>query len=388
MPAGCHVAKRPGAMQTSKVARLKSPALESLLQSKRLLVCVGCGGVGKTTTAAALALSAALLGRKAAVLTVDPAQRLKTALGLDRLSHEPHRVELDGGAVAFDALALDTKRMFDELVLRFAPSLEVAERIFANRLYRELSNELAGSSEYMAMEKLHDLVCSKTYEIVVVDTPPSAHIQDLLAAPNRLLRLLASRAVRLLQAPSRLVETASSRTARLAFRALLEALQRWSGLPLLKDLADFVGGFESMLEGFATRAQRTSRLLQDEHTAFLLVTTAEPRTLAIGREFLRELSAGGYPVAGIVANRVHSFKAQVAEKPRGSTPFARRLWKNYLALAEHSVRDARALAELARDTNFSILATIPAQTKPPASLTALRALAEQLLAHSAPARSA
>ncbi|MCX8073155.1 MAG: AAA family ATPase [Candidatus Binatia bacterium] len=355
-------------------------SLAALLRSKRLIICVGCGGVGKTTTAAALALSSAELGRRAAVITVDPAKRLKSALGLDTLSHEPHRVKVNGGRVAFDALALDTKRMFDQLVERLAPDQATAERIFANRLYRELSNELAGSAEYMAMEKLHDLVCSGAYETLIVDTPPSAHIHDLLAAPNRLLTLLASRAVRLLQAPSRLVEGATSRTARFALRTLLEALQRWSGLPLLKDLADFVNAFESMLASFANRAEVTAGLLRDAGTVFLLVTTPEPHTMSLGQAFLDELRAGGYPVAGIVANRVHMFASQTLPESVGPDPFTRRLWQNYRALAARSQRDAEELARLVKKAGLPILARVPVQATPPCSLSGLAQVAEHLLA--------
>ncbi len=367
-----------GPMQLTKdSSSLRS--LHALLRSKQLIICVGCGGVGKTTTAAALAVSAALLGRKAAVLTVDPAQRLKTALGLDHLSHEPHRIVVNGSARWFDALALDTKRMFDELVERFAPGPDIAQRIFTNRLYRELSNELAGSAEYMAMEKLHDLVWGAAYDVLVVDTPPSAHIRDLLAAPNRLLTLLASRAVRLLQTPGVLVETAPSRTARYFFRVLLEALQRWSGLPLLKDLADFIGGFEPMLQRFADRAERTSRLLRAEHTAFLLVTTPEPPTLAVARELATELRAGGYPIAGIIANRVHCFTKQERLKPQTNDPFLRRLWNNYAVLAERSARDVQALWALAQHVDLPVLATVPMQPSPPTSIPALRAMARHLV---------
>ncbi|GBD24887.1 Septum site-determining protein MinD [bacterium HR30] len=367
-------------MPTSERSTAARNSLTSLLRTKQLILCVGCGGVGKTTTAAALAVSAALLGRKTAVLTVDPAQRLKTALGLDRLSHTPHRIQLNGAARSFDALALDTKHMFDELVQRFAPNQEVAERIFANRLYRELSSELAGSAEYMAMEKLHDLVDSGTYEVLIVDTPPSAHVRDLLAAPSRLLTLLASRAVGLLQAPARLVENAPTRTTRFVFRALLEALQRWSGLPLLRDLADFVSGFESMLQRFADRAERTSKMLREEYTAFLLVTTPEPRTLAIAQEFAAELKGGRYPIAGVVANRVHCFGGQQRTKPNIDDPFVRRLWENYLALTERSQRDAQALAELVRSSGLPLLATIPVQSNPPVSVSALCEMARYLLA--------
>lgn len=359
----------------------RSSAIAALLREKTLVICVGCGGVGKTTTAAALAVAATLLGRHTAVLTVDPARRLKTALGLDTLSHEPHPVQLHDGH-CFDALELDTKRTFDALVERFAPDPQTAERIFANRLYQELSNELAGSAEYMAMERLHELHASGRYDIVILDTPPSAHIQDLLAAPNRLLALLASRAVQLLRAPASLVQSAPSGAARLALRALLHALQRWSGLPLLRDLADFVAGFEHMLEGFARRANHVSALLHDGQTAFVVVTSAEPHTVKLATAFARELQQGQYPVAGVVANRVHVFGTPAALPPTANVDsFTRRLWANYRDLATRSERDSEWLSTLARETGLALLARIPAQASPPNSIAALESLARDLLRH-------
>lgn len=361
------------------VASPLMPTLEGLLR-KRLIVCVGCGGVGKTTTAAALALAGARLARRAAVITVDPARRLKDALGLDSLSVEPHRVTVDA-ATHFDALALDAKRAFDSLVRRFSPSAAAAERILANRLYQEVSSELAGSAEYMAMEKLHELVHLHRYQLVIVDTPPSAHARDLLAAPNKLVNLLASRAVSLLQAPASLLSGAST-ASRLTLSALLKALQRWTGFDLLQDLADFVSGFEHMIEGFTLRAEEVNRMLHAPTTAFVLVTTPEPHTVETTIEFHRELTAAGFPVAGIIANRVLAFPR--LSDPAGATmaweePLRGRLLRNYAELHELSRRDRRALQHLHAETQAPLLAAVPAITAPPTSLAALEHFARLLI---------
>lgn len=358
---------------------LRMPTLEGLLR-KRLIVCVGCGGVGKTTTGAALALAGARLGRRAAVITVDPARRLKDALGLDGLSVEPHRVSVDATA-HFDALALDTKRAFDALVHRFASSPAAAERILANRMYQELSNELAGSAEYMAMEKLHELVHVHRYQLVIVDTPPSAHARDLLAAPNRLVNLLASRAVSLLQAPASLLSGAST-AGRLTLSALLKALQRWTGFDLLQDLADFVSGFEHMIEGFSLRAEEVNSMLHAPTTAFVLITTPEPHTVETTIEFHRELTAAGFPVAGIIANRVLAFPP--LSDPEGATmaweePLRGKLLRNYTELHELSRRDRRALSRLHAETQAPLLAAVPAVTDAPTSLAGLERFAQLLL---------
>ena len=365
------------------IARANSPpptaTIEGLLR-KRLVVCVGCGGVGKTTTAAALALAGARQARRAAVITVDPARRLKDALGLDGLSVDPHRVSIDGDA-HFDALALDTKRAFDALVQRFAPSRTAAERILANRLYQELSSELAGSAEYMAMEKLHELVHHHRYQLVIVDTPPSAHARDLLAAPNRLVNLLASRAVSLLQAPAGLLSGAST-AGRLTLAALLKALQRWTGFDLLQDLGDFVSGFEHMIEGFNLRAEEVNRMLRAATTAFVLVTTPDPHTVATTIEFHHELTAAGFPVAGIIANRVLAFPR--LSDAEGATmaweeSVRRKLLRNYAELQELSRRDRHALQHLHAETQAPLLAAVPAVSEAPTSMHGLERFARLLL---------
>ena len=353
------------------------------LLHKRLLICVGAGGVGKTTTAAALAVAGALHTRRAAVITFDPARRLKDALGLDGLSIEPHRVQLDR-RLGFDALALDTKRTFDSLIERFAPSPEIVSRILANRLYQELSNELAGSAEYMAMEKLHELLHLRRYQVLVVDTPPSAHARDLLAAPNRLSGLLASRAVHLLQAPASLLSSSTSGVARLALGTLLKALQRWTGLDLLQDVADFAAGFEHMIEGFHTRAEEVDRLLRASSTAFVLITTPDPHTVETTIDFHRELVDGGFPVAGIIANRVLAFPRLHGEEATAAgwePALGRKLLKNYAELHALSRRDQQALRRLHAATQAPLLAAVPATLAPPTSLHGLREFAQQLLSH-------
>ena len=351
------------------------------LLHKKLIICVGCGGVGKTTTAAALALAAARKTRRTAVITVDPARRLKDALGLDGLSTDPHPVALDGGG-HFDALALDSKRTFDALIERFAPSPETAKRIQANRLYQELSNGLAGSAEYMAMEKLHELLHGRHYQTLVVDTPPSTHARELLAAPNRLTNLLASRAVSLLQAPTNLLSGAPSRAARVALSTLLKALERWTGMELLRDLSDFVTGFEHMIEGFTLRATEIDQLLRAPTTAFVLVTTPEPHTIETTIGFHRELTSGRFPVAGIIANRAIAFPRfddPMALVSAWEEPLRSKLVLNYAELCELSRRDRRALRRLHDETGAPLLAAVPAVPEAPTTLTGLQRFAQMLV---------
>lgn len=360
---------------------LLAPVGMDALLERRLILCVGCGGVGKTTIASALAVAAAGRGRRTVVLTVDPARRLKSALGLETLDHEIHSVPLGGGR-SLDAMMLDTKRMFDALVERFAGSPEAAARIFGNRLYREISNELAGSAEYMAMEKLHELATEHSYETIVLDTPPSAHVRDLLAAPNRLLTLLASRAVRILQAPASLLNDAPSRTARLALATLLKALERWSGLPLLRDLAEFVSSFEHMLDGFARRAREIEALVRAPETTFVLVTTPAEETVRTTRAFCEELRALGCAPSGIIANQI--FAVPPLEPPRAARDrLATKLWANYQRLRQRGLEQARTIAALCEATDLPLFACAPALARPPVSIRDLKQMAH-LLEHGLP----
>jgi len=350
------------------------------LLAQRLIVCVGAGGVGKTTTAAALAIAAAQRGRRTAVITVDPARRLKDALGLKDLAHEPRAVPLGNGAAELDALALDTKRTFDRLIERVAPSRAAAERIFANRLYQELSSELGGSSEYMAMEKLHELLELARYDLVIVDTPPSADVRELLGAPLRLTELLASQALQFLKAPASIFTgSTESGLARATLGAVLRALERWTGMGLLSEVSDFAAGFESLLDGFRGRADAIAAALRAPDTSFAIVTSPEPNTVAATLAFDAELAAAGYPVAGIIANRVYHFPPLTAAAGAWAPAALReKLRANYADFAALGARDDGALSVLAAAARAPLLAVLPAFETAPASLAALCAVAAQL----------
>lgn len=359
----------------------------SRLLAQRLIVCVGTGGVGKTTTAAALALAAARRGRPTAVLTVDPSRRLKDALGLDALASEPRPVPLGGAAAPLDALALDTKRTFDQLIHRLAPSPALAERILANRLYQELSSELGGSSEYMAMEKLHELLSLERYALIVVDTPPSADLRELLTAPGRMTELLASQAIQFLKAPSSILGgSQESGLARATLAAVIKALERWTGMGLLSELADFATGFEQLVDGFRARAAAIGAALRAADTSFAIVTSPEPSTVAASLAFDTELRAGGYPIAGLIANRVYRFPPPAASAGSwAAAPLRARLRENYRDFARLAQRDDVALRQLAARTGAPPLAIIPVLEEPPASLDGLAVIADHL-APAAPTR--
>lgn len=267
-----------------------------------IIVCCGSGGVGKTTTSAALALRAAERGRKVVVLTIDPARRLAQSMGIEQLDNTPRPVTGVEGDGSLDAMMLDMKRTFDEVVLSQA-SPEKAKQILANPFYIALSSSFAGTQEYMAMEKLgqihRDAQAAGTYDLIVVDTPPSRSALDFLDAPERLSSFLDGRFVRLLLAPAK--GPAKLMTA--GFSLITNALTRILGAQFLKDLQTFVTALDTVFGGFRQRAQQTYSLLKADGTAFLVVAAPEPDALREAEYFVERLSEDGMPLAGLVINR-------------------------------------------------------------------------------------
>ena len=291
------------------------------LLAKSLVICLGPGGVGKTTISAALAVRAAMLGCAVDVMTVDPAPRLLDALGLEADSSEPVEVSLDAirhgrrGAsnrARLRALRLDPKRTFDSIIARYALSDAARDTILENRIYRNLSGALAGVADYMAMEKLLELAANPDTDLIVLDTPPATEAIDFLDAPRRLLQLLNSRAISLLGAPAGLLKN-QLRIVDLAARAVLAAFDRVTGLNLLSDVQSFVRSFDGMYEGFSARAARAQDKLRAADTAIVIVTTAESSRIAQAREFVSALEGAGLRVTAMVVNRVLAELPDAAE---------------------------------------------------------------------------
>ncbi|MFI6759317.1 ArsA family ATPase [Micromonospora sp. NPDC050417] len=278
----------------------------------RIVVCCGSGGVGKTTTAAAIALRAAEVhGRRTVVLTIDPARRLAQSLGLTELDNTPRQVkgidvEASGGEL--HAMMLDMKRTFDDVVLAHSDPVKAAE-IFANPFYQAMSSTFAGTQEYMAMEKLGQLHARGEWDLIVVDTPPSRSALDFLDAPARLSRFLDGRMLRLLLAPARSGGRSMFSLVTASFGMFSRAVQRVLGAQLLTDLSGFVAALDSMFGGFRQRAEQTYRILQAQETAFLLVAAPEPDAVREAAYFAGRLGEDRMPLAGLVLNRVHQTTA-------------------------------------------------------------------------------
>jgi anion-transporting ArsA/GET3 family ATPase len=285
----------------------ETPALDvdALLADRdtNIIVCCGSGGVGKTTTSAALALRAAEQGRNVVVLTIDPARRLAQSMGIEKLDNVPRPVPgVREGGGALEAMMLDMKRTFDDVVESQA-SPEKAQQILANPFYIALSSSFAGTQEYMAMEKLGQLHAdhSHGWDLVVVDTPPSRSALDFLDAPERLSSFLDGRFIRLLLAPAR----GPARLMTAGLGVVTNALNRLLGTQVLQDMQMFVAAFDTLFGGFRQRAQKTYELLQAEATAFLVVAAPEPDALREAAFFVERLNEERMPLAGLVVNRAH-----------------------------------------------------------------------------------
>jgi anion-transporting ArsA/GET3 family ATPase len=270
------------------------------LERKEVCICAGSGGVGKTTASAAIALGMAARGKKVAVLTIDPAKRLANSLGLRELGNEERLVKADVEGELW-AMMLDPKRTFDELVEWHAPDERTRDAVLSNRIYQELSNAVAGSQEYMAMEKLHELHQEGRYDLLVLDTPPTRNALDFLDAPKRLSTFIDSRALRLFTAPGRVGLRVVGRGTGVVFAAM----KRATGIDLLEDLSEFFRSFGDMAEGFRERAERVNALLADSRTAFVLVTSPQRDAVDEAVFFHHRLLDSGLPFAGAIVNRVH-----------------------------------------------------------------------------------
>jgi anion-transporting ArsA/GET3 family ATPase len=370
--------------------------LERALATREILVTCGSGGVGKTTTAAALALRAALSGRRVLACTIDPSRRLATSLGLNQLSERPRSIDLSrvapgasrGGALW--AMVLDVKSTFDALVTRYTPDAAARDRILGNRFYRHISAALAGSHEYMAMEKLLELSEDDRWDLVVLDTPPTRHALDFLEAPDRLMDFLDTSVLRWFLRPyfvaGRLTLKVATRTGAVALRIA----DRFLGLQFLQDLSEFFLAFESMYDGFKQRAARVHSLLREPSSGFVMVAGPSPLALEEALYFHRRLTEKGMPFVGFVVNRVHVDPARGAgPRRRGRVSLRPELAERLLeTLREQQVLarvERRAVARLEVDTRERPL-LVPELEQDIHDLRGLAEFGELLLPGPAPSR--
>jgi anion-transporting ArsA/GET3 family ATPase len=369
--------------------------LDAILSDSRIriVVCCGAGGVGKTTTAAALALRAAeRYGRRTVVLTIDPARRLAQSMGLTELDNKPRPVSgvtaTNGGAL--DAMMLDMKRTFDEVVLAHSTPRQATE-IFANPFYQAMSSTFAGTQEYMAMEKLSQLSATDNWDLIVVDTPPSRSALDFLDAPKRLTKFLDSRMLRILMAPARAGGLSVLRMVGSSLNLFGRAMQRILGGQLLTDLSTFVASLDSIFGGFSERATRTYRVLQAKQTAFLVVATPEPDAIREAGYFAGRLSEERMPLAGLVLNRVHALRvplsaersvaaaeALAAAKPTKALAVTADVLSLHADLVRQVAREQRVADRFRRAHPEVPVTEVPAQPEDVHDLDGLRDIGEAL----------
>ena len=360
-------------------------------RSTRVVVCCGAGGVGKTTTAAALALRAAERGRSVVVLTIDPARRLAQSLGLRELTNNPRRVapteEIEASGGQLHAMMLDMRRTFDEMVQAHA-SPERAVQIIANPFYQTISSSFSGTQEYMAMEKLGQLVAAGTWDLVVVDTPPSRSALDFLDAPQRLSSFLDGRMIRLLSGPVRAGGRGVRRLVGAGFGLFARAVSAILGGQLLADASAFVQAFDTMFGGFRERADATYELLRAPGTAFVVVATPETDAVREAAYFVDRLATESMPLAGLVLNRTHPVLADlpaaraetVAEalERAGKAPLAAAVLRLHADRVTLARRERRLLARFRRAHPAVAVATAPALAADVHDLPGLREIGRLL----------
>jgi anion-transporting ArsA/GET3 family ATPase len=321
--------------------------LTELLEKRSIVVCCGTGGVGKTTTAAVLALEGARMGRRSVVVTIDPAKRLADTLGLGALTNTARRIDGDWPGELW-ALMLDTKSTFDNLVTTYSGSPEQAERILDNRFYRNISGALSGTQEYMAGEKLYELheLGAETpegdrvsFDLVIVDTPPTRNALDFLDAPRRLSTFLDHRLYRMITAPTR----AYLKAVNVAAQAFLRSVSKLVGGEVLEDALRFFSAFEGMEAGFKERAVHVQALLSDPGTAYLLVASPRRDTVAEAAWFAERLRSSHLPVEALVVNRVHPRFGEGG--PEGAQARAETLAGTALGGLYENLADFRTMAE-------------------------------------------
>jgi anion-transporting ArsA/GET3 family ATPase len=343
--------------------------VKARLQDKRVVICAGSGGVGKTTTSAALAMGLAAEGKRVAVVTIDPARRLANALGLDDLGNEPHLVDpmrLAGHGIDVRgelwAMMLDPKRTFDELIARLAPDERARDEVLSNRIYQQLSGAVAGSQEFSAVAKLYELDRSGRFDVLVLDTPPSRNALDFLDAPERLTGFFEGRALRVFLAPTGLAARVMGR----GTSVVSSVLKRLTGVDLLEDLSVFFRALSGLIEGFKERAAGVKALLRDEATTFVVVSSPEREPVEEAIFFAGKLRDAGMRFGGLVVNRVHPLDGSAPEADLsalsaalGDASLAAKVARTYAEERALAERDQAAIERLCAETGEGDPIVIP-----------------------------
>lgn len=330
------------------------------IKGKEIIICVGSGGVGKTSAAASIAIAEAFRGRNVLALTIDPAKRLANSMGLKELGNEETRIDL--GHISFNgkrpkgqlhAMMLDTKLAFDATMERLAPNKEVVERIFANRFYQHISSAMTGADEYMGLEKLHELREDEKYDLIVLDTPPTKHAINFLESPQRMLDFFDTEILQWFLKPYLTVGKLSYKAFKVSSKLLLKTAEKLTGYQVIQDITDFFEAFESLYDSFRERAHNVNRILREDYTAFILVAGPNRLPLEEAVFFVNKLREMSLPLSAVIMNRVHeqyeiSDRAELEEAVKkritGKNPgLAKKLMKNLENYSLLSQAESRAI---------------------------------------------
>jgi anion-transporting ArsA/GET3 family ATPase len=359
-------------------------SIDKILDAK-IIVCAGSGGVGKTTTSAAIALAAAMAGRETIVVTIDPAKRLANSLGLDKLSNKPTRIDLrtldaSNKAAPMHAMMLDTKSTFDDLVHKNAKTPARAEKILNNRFYQAISGALSGTHEFMAMEKLYELDNEGKYDLIVIDTPPTRNALDFLEAPKRMTSFLEGRLLKWFLLPAIGGGKGIFKIANFAAVQFLKVVQKIVGAQVLSDTAEFFANFEGMYEGFKERAQAVYELLRQPSTSFVVVTAPSEQAVDEALFFARTLNSYRLEFGGLVVNRLHPTFDTKGIKPTG--PMVGALVDVAVGFQRVRQREEKSLRLLENEIPIDRWAKVPYLTDEVADLTSLDTVASYLFEQS------
>lgn len=340
----------------------------TLLERRDVIVCVGSGGVGKTTTSAVIALEAALKGQRALVLTIDPAKRLANSLGVERLSNEPTQIPLDQfRSIGLEpkgelfAMMLDMKQSFDDIIKAHAPNEASKHQILHNKLYHYFSTSLAGTQEYAAAERLYALYSSHKYDLIVLDTPPTSHALDFLEAPNRLVHAIDSRAMQWLYKPSIL---SSKSLMSIGTNYIIKTLSKFTGSNLLDELRVFLQAFSTLFGGFQKRAAAVRELLLSDATTFNVVTSPTAANIDEAIYFYNKLGADESRIGAFIVNRIHPFWVPSSELKRPAMMLAQELDTIHPFFGTLEEEEKKAFARTLRTNaaDFQVLANLDAES--------------------------
>lgn len=350
--------------------------IENILKDKKVILVCGSGGVGKTTVAASLAIQASSLGKKVVVLTIDPAKRLATSLGLKKLTSEPKKIEttllkkvMGSSDGELYAMMLDTKHTFDQLVIKYSPSKDVENKILENRIYKQLSNMIAGSQEYMAMEKLYEIVEKEAYDLVIIDTPPTTHALEFLEAPEKMVNAISHSMIHLLLKPASLVGKSTLKIFAKGSELVLKMFDRIIGFAFLQEISEMLVSFQKLLGGFESRAKEVKEILMDSKTTFVLVAACEEKSIKEVELFTRKLSGLNYALSGVILNRVYPFYS-ISTKRQGENLdqlkkdvgaiMADKMMKSYYSCQTLAKRDKKYLEQIEKGAKKDqFVASIP-----------------------------